>query len=280
VNTRTIAFLVAFLGTPVPRAIAQTSEPNSDAGPEQQLAAQSAPEAPASAPPSPVSDPNPPAPPASPQKVSAPSEPGASLASIKEPEADEHPRPKPQPSHSRAHYHDGFYARISVGAGHVSSTLESGAANFELSGPAVALDFMLGGTPVPGFVIGAAYLFTQAPSPEVSSGVNSATLDYAFNVGVLGVFTDVFPDPGEGLHLGGVAGLASASLTSESGELASTARGFGGGGFLGYDGWVGKQWALGVLGRFMAASVSSSTDGVEETLAPWSLALVVSALNH
>jgi hypothetical protein len=209
-----------------------------------------------------------------------PAAPAESLASIEEPNDDDRARPKSGPSRSRPRYHDGFYARLSAGAGYLSTSLEAPEGTYAISGAAAALDFMVGGTPVPGFAVGAAYLFTQAPSPEVSSGVGSATLDYAFNVGTLGVFADVFPDPGGGFHAGGVGGLAVASLSSESGELASAARGFGGGLLLGYDGWVGKQWAVGALARVLAASVSASSNGAEETLAPWSVAFVVSALNH
>jgi len=278
--TTVLVFSAAILGT----SLASAEEQEPQAAPPIPPAAQSDQQGTVEAQPVPAPEQaasaSPPTPDTPPRQGPGPSAPVESLASIEEPNEDDHARPKRGPSRSRPHYHDGFYARLSAGAGYLSTNLKAAEGTYAISGAAAALDFMVGGTPVPGFAVGAAYLFTQAPSPEVSSGVRSATLDYAFNVGTLGVFADVFPDPGGGFHAGGVGGVAIASLSSDSGELVSAARGVGGGVLLGYDGWVGKQWAVGALARVLAASVSASSNGAEETLAPWSVAFVVSALNH
>jgi hypothetical protein len=179
------------------------------------------------------------------------------------------------------HHHDGFYFRVSLGAGYLSTGLEGGGAgHLDMGGASVDIDLMLGATPIPGLVIGGAYFFDQAPSPTVSQGARSGTLDYSLNFGVIGAFVDAFPNPSGGLHLGGIFGLSAATLSSTGGGTAAAARGFGGGGFFGYDGWIGDQWALGGFARVMAGSVSDSAGGEEETLSPVTYAFTLSLLNH
>jgi hypothetical protein len=179
-----------------------------------------------------------------------------------------------------ARYHDGFYLRLSLGVGYFSTGLESQGLSFAISGASAGFDAMIGGTPAPGFVVGGAYFFERAPSPSASSGSNSGTLQYDLNFGTLGVFVDGFPDPHGGFHLGGTFGFSFATLSSSDGGADAKSTGYGGGAFLGYDGWVAEQWAVGCFTRVIAASLSDTTAGVHETLSPWSFQVMVSLLHH
>jgi hypothetical protein len=183
-----------------------------------------------------------------------------------------------------AYRHDGFYMRVSAGIGGVWTKLETSAvdvpSSFDINGPALGFDLMLGGSPVPGLVVGGGFLFDQSPSPQVTSGDLSGTLDANLNFMVLGPFFDVFFDPKAGFHVGASVGRAVTTLSSEDGSTQAQAAGVGLAAFLGYDGFVSRQWSIGIFLRGMTANTSSSSDEVKEKLETKSFGVLLSALNH
>jgi hypothetical protein len=165
-------------------------------------------------------------------------------------------------------FHDGFYLRLGLGGGSMGTSASfdpDDGSTFETSGGCLAFDIAVGGTPVPGFVIGGDYAFQEAFKPhfKVRTSSRSAEGDGNTNTvfGLLGVFTDWFPNPRGGFHLGGTLGFAVLSVADENGNLdnSRSENGFGGALRIGYDAWVSRDWSLGVLGQFVGGRVGSDT---------------------
>jgi hypothetical protein len=79
--------------------------------------------------------------------------------------------------------------------------------------------------------------------------------------------------PRRGLHILGTLGLARLTASFDNGTVSASdsGTGFTLGGGIGYDWWVGRDWSLGILGRFTFAATSRTFDGVsvsESTFLP------------
>ncbi|HEV8551311.1 MAG TPA: hypothetical protein VGQ57_19820, partial [Polyangiaceae bacterium] len=97
-----------------------------------------------------------------------------------------------------------------------------------------------------------------------------------------GGFVDGFPMPNEGLHLGGLLGLAGASAK----QSGSKYTGFGPGmaAWLGYDGWVADEWSMGGLlklsgGLTWGKSHDPGAD-IAQSAATYEVTLLFSVLYH
>jgi len=187
------------------------------------------------------------------------------------------------------YFHDRFYLRLSLGGGTLgtSGNLDpDNGTTFDTRGGCVAFDLAIGGTPVPGFVIGGDYAFQEAFRPHIKlrSGSISAEQDADVNTvfGVLGPFVDWFPDPSGGFHFGGTLGLAVLSSADDNGNVSNSVSesGFGYAFRLGYDAWVSRQWALGVLGQFVGGSVSTDSRSPRERDSVASFSVLFTALYH
>jgi hypothetical protein len=197
-----------------------------------------------------------------------------------DPNADEeNPAAKGPPPVGR--YHDGLYARFSLGGGYFSSGLQTTGFSADISGGSLGIDGMIGGCLIPGFAIGVAGVIDRVFSPSVTSGSASGTLDYDVVFGTFAGFIDAFPNPRGGFHAGGLLGFSYAYLSSTQGE-STTATGFSGGGFVGYDAWMGKGLALGLLARLTAASLSDSesSGSPASTLSPVSFVVAATVLKN
>ena len=160
------------------------------------------------------------------------------------------------------HMHDGFYARVGPGIGWVGSdwsmtspTLASG--DTQAGGTSLALDLMVGGSPSRGVAVGGALLSHLMLATDVSSGdedLGSGDL----NLLLVGPFIDGFPSPTQGWHFGGTVGLARAHLKVQSQTV--TGWGLGGAAWAGYDAWVGDEWSVGGMGRFMLTRTGGESD--------------------
>jgi hypothetical protein len=256
----------------------KTEEPAASAAPDPDSASATAPPAvesaavpaaPAISPPKPAN--------ASPAKSPPPSEKELEASRIRDwdPNADESTPGAKEPPKGR--YHDGLYARFSIGGGYFSSSVQASGLSLDVAGGSLAIDGMIGGSPIPGLAVGAAGFLERAFSPTVTSGEASGTLDYDVVFGTLGAFVDAFPNPSGGFHVGGVVGYSYAYLSSDHGQ-STTATGFGGGGFVGYDAWVAPELSLGLVARLTAASLTDSEGVPESTLSPVSFVVAGSML--
>jgi hypothetical protein len=201
--------------------------------------------------------------------------------------------------------HDGLYFRFAGGMGSAHDSMHSSGPlptpfqfPFELtplegSGSAFSgvTELAFGLTPGPGVVLGVgAY---TATIPRLKADVTDTnTGSYRFRLSqlaVIGPFMDWYVSPEGGLHFQGSPGVATyvagAGDAQRQGPLAQahTAVGFGFMLGVGYEWWIGDQWSLGLLGRFMYGATSGSDasgNGLEWSHKTYVPALLISTTYH
>jgi hypothetical protein len=169
------------------------------------------------------------------------------------------PLPLPPPPRTR-HYHEGFYLRMTLGAGYLwaRSSVDSSAGNVDanIRGAGMMFDLGIGGSPQPGLVVGGNLMVQESFDPRVrvrppdGFPAEEFARDGGLGFVMLGPMIDVFPDPDGGFHVGGTLGAAVLDLDAEN---ASAAGGLGMGAWAGYTFWVSAQWSLGLTYRFNMA---------------------------
>jgi hypothetical protein len=239
---------------------------------------------------------------AAPPPIDAPEvgEPPATEAAPVAAPAEAQPAPPPQiyiqqpmpppPEPRRRMYHDGFYLRMTVGGGllstrsSVSDTVDTSDARLSVDGAGYLFDFGIGGSPAPGLVVGGAILVQDAWSPRVRyrgptgfalerTGPVSESLWFA----LVGPMVDAFPDPDGGLHVGGTLGIAVLGLEDDAGN-AST--GLGAAAWVGYLWWVSSEWSIGATLRMAFAGTGRELPDGDATDITRSLGLGFTALYH
>ncbi|HOU92752.1 MAG TPA: hypothetical protein PLU22_16980 [Polyangiaceae bacterium] len=174
------------------------------------------------------------------------------------------PAPAPLPQETRR-IHQGFYARMSLGTGPMTTLFSEGLlAQSRVTGASSGLDVLLGGTPFPGFVVGGG-LFCNALESEDVRGVDAIRgreYDPAIGLCSIGPIVDFFPDAKRGLHVGGMVGVAALGIDAPgfADEDAPTAGGGAIGLWVGHDWWVSREWSLGVAFRYLGVAVESADD--------------------
>jgi hypothetical protein len=168
----------------------------------------------------------------------------------------------PSPARAEGEVHDGFQFRGAVGFGYLSDT---GSNQASLHGWAPALEVYLGGTPVRGLAIGGFLNGASAIGPSATfngTTVNFGTTD--LTLVTLGPYIDYYPNPRKGFHILGTLGFARLTASYNDGGFAASdsATGFTVGGGIGYDWWVGRDWSIGILGRFTFADTSRNVGPV------------------
>ena len=196
------------------------------------------------------------------------------------------------------HEHDGFYLRLGLGAASLRmsrQTQTSGSpdalayegGSSSISGSVGMFEVSVGGSPLAGLAVGATVLDHSLPDAtlELADGGGVAldsTLDFSF----VGLTVDAFPWVEGGLHVGGGAGVASASAETPTDPRLES---LGGNGLAatfsaGYDQWIADQWSLGGVLRFTVASLEGRERGSgvtgSETDSVTVLGLMFTALHH
>jgi hypothetical protein len=151
-----------------------------------------------------------------------------------------------------------------TGVGYLSDSYKTSAGimNTEgtIKGVAGGFEFAVGGTPVPGLVLGGMLTFATVPSPTVESGgVSVTSSDVSLSMVAIGPLITYYVDPTGGFHLRAMIGYGELSASDSSGNTSSNnPTGFVANFGLGYEWWVADQWSLGVLGSFAYASTKYS----------------------
>jgi hypothetical protein len=187
--------------------------------------------------------------------------------------------------------HDGFYLRLGIGAGYVSSNVsyeESAIPDRTLHGGAFAFDVMIGGSPARGLALGGGLWLMSAPEPKVDAPTSEEYEDLGFDL--VGFFVDGFPDPTAGFHVGGAVGIAALNATfaddaydvepDRIGDEQGGTLGVGAAAWIGYDAWIAPEWSLGGMVRFSGAITSSNRDELEQRAGSRGLAILFTALHH
>jgi hypothetical protein len=195
--------------------------------------------------------------------------------------------------------HDGFYLRLNVGGGYLSSDVKYNSPDVpdrKIEGGGVVLDVMLGGSPARGLAVGGGLWLQTSSDPKTRSNSPAAESYDSLDFIMVGPFIDGFPDPQGGIHVGGALGFAllDASFSRDSSsQLESTSArpsrlgddngqttGAGGSVWIGYDGWISSEWSLGGMLRATAAGTSSTNSGLEQRAGVGAVSLLFSALYH
>jgi hypothetical protein len=176
---------------------------------------------------------------------------------------------------------------MGIGVGFLKSTttVDGQDGEVEITGTGPALEFALGGTPTPGFVIGGALSGVSVSEPDMKVGGYSGTAeDSTFTQSNIGLFFDVYPSPEQGFHIQGLLGFGVASMTSDNSDSDEDDDATGGvlelG--IGYEGWVGEQWGIGVLGRVTVAKLhpTEGDDADEVDISIFTPAILFTATYH
>jgi hypothetical protein len=190
------------------------------------------------------------------------------------------PASSPAPASSSAvHVHDGFYLRLGIGLGGASFAGEISSpdpivdgAGFESRAVAVPIEVAIGGTPVPGLVVGLGSYASVWPSPRDKFKNYGQVLNAdggSFTVASSGPFADWYFRPEQGLHAQAAITFATATM-AKSVDTYLPWRDFSGSGWalmtgFGWESWIGDQWSAGILGRVQYGQVLlKSSDGVEK----------------
>jgi hypothetical protein len=157
---------------------------------------------------------------------------------------------------------------MSLGAGGLASDLDYDAPGLNTTrvrGGSVALDLLIGGSPIPGLAIGGGFNINGAGNAEVTTDTNvggvaetdTSRQDAGFSV--FGVFFDAFPSPEGGFHVGGMIGVSSFELNDNDDTVDEKrdSSGWGAAGWVGFGGFVSSEWSLGGLLR-LSGGVSTS----------------------
>lgn len=174
---------------------------------------------------------------------------------------------------AEANTHDGFYLQIQVGPGYYSMSAEQAGIEASYSGVTLASALQLGGSLAPGIVLGGTLVTDYAPSPsyEVNGNEPAGTPDFTQYVFAIGPFVDFYPNPNGGLHFQGMLGFGGVetSVDGNAGGNDPTGPVLAVG--AGYEWWVGREWSIGAMGRFMYGAFSYEDVGFG-TIAPALLA--------
>jgi len=172
----------------------------------------------------------------------------------------------PPPPRYGDHLHNGLYLRGAVGFGFVNGTVRLGGDSADVSGPGAAFELAIGGTPVPGLVIGFGMYFNVTPEPMLTGTLGTDQFE-GLKAGVLfsfvgGPLIDFYPRPEKGFHI--QAAIGGGAVTWAKGHtpvvwVPGVNYSGGGAGFMlgvGYEKWTGREWGLGGLFRINWQSAS------------------------
>jgi len=174
--------------------------------------------------------------------------------------------------------HDGFFLRLSAGAGSASANLEDGSlgfpADFKLSGVAGDADIAIGGRIGDNLLLHGT-LFSWAvvdPDAEVSALGQSSTdqVNGSVTMSAIGGGLTYYVMPSN-LYFTGSLGMSSLDLTDNGNHLSSES-GFAFTLGVGKEWWVGESWGLGVAGGFtyFTAKEKDILTGVLDSNESWS----------
>lgn len=171
-----------------------------------------------------------------------------------------------------ARTHDGFYLRMGGGYGYMTTSVDP--INSTIKGTGSAWLLTIGGTIIPGLVIGGT-MFTHLQSkPTVEVGGQSGTVDKTLFLLGFGPTVDFYPDPKQGLHFGG--GLSYSTFNA----VNYTSTGYGANVFGGYDLFFSDSWSIGPMLQLAYSNTSKDLGGVTEKDSAISISGLLTVVDH
>jgi hypothetical protein len=172
--------------------------------------------------------------------------------------------------------HDGFHLNLNAGLGYLSTSASQGGASGSFSGLSFPTGILIGGSVIPGLVIGGNIFWHTTPSPGGGGVYENANADLSMYLIGIGPYVDFYPNPAEGLHFQGMVGWGGLETSVNGNVGGSDPTGLIMQIGAGYDFWVGDEWSIGPMARFAYAPFSMA-DVTFSTIAP---SLVASFTYH
>jgi hypothetical protein len=176
-------------------------------------------------------------------------------------------------AHALEETHDGFYLQMAIGPGYLSASAEQGPMEVSFGGATVSSHLMIGGSLMPGLVLGGGFIndYAFSPSYKLNDQEPVGLDDVSLYLISIGAFVDFYPNPTKGLHFQGFAGWGGLESSSNGNSGGSDPTGLVVTVGAGYEWWVAKEWGVGILGRFGYAPLSLN-DVSYSTISPALLA--------
>lgn len=180
----------------------------------------------------------------------------------------------PTRSEGGARTHDGFYMRLGAGYGYMTDTNTVGSLEGKIKGAGSAWLLTLGGTPIPGLVIGGTLFTHIQPKPTVEAGGQSKSIDETLFLLGIGPTVDFYPDPKAGLHFGG------GFLYSTFNAINYTSTGYGVHVEGGYDFFFSDSWSIGPLLQLAYSNTSKDQGGITSKDSATSISAMITIVDH
>lgn len=177
------------------------------------------------------------------------------------------------------HGHDGFYLRLTAGAGYLSASETYGVVTDNYSGLGGAFTAAFGGTVAPNLIIYGELLVTEVSNAEysvnnVSAGYSQTDLtQFGIGPGIAYYFEPV------NLYLSGTLAFTKMSFSDTYSGVAQgdTNLGIGASFMLGKEWWVSPDWGIGLAGQLYLASMGDTVNGYNTRMQSSMFALLFSA---
>jgi hypothetical protein len=170
--------------------------------------------------------------------------------------------------------HDGFFLRLSAGAGSAHTELDIPGAKTKLDGDTGDLNLAIGGVVAENLALHGTVFGWLASDPDIEvEGFGSGTATGDLDLSGVGVGLTYYFMP-VNIYLSGSAGVGKLSIDSPSGD-ADSDRGLVGELTVGKEWWLGGSWGLGLSGAFGFHSIPDGE--IDENWTGNSFALRLSA---
>ena len=175
------------------------------------------------------------------------------------------------------HEHDGFYMRLLMGGGYLSTKEKFGGNTYTLSGGAVAFSAAFGGAVAPNLIIYGELGGMSVNEPSVSGNGSSGTAKgLTLNMISFGPGLAYYVQP-MNLYVSGTFNFTKFSMSdnNNSNNTADSDTGFGFSATLGKEWWVSTDWGLGAAAQFNMGTAKA--DSGDTTLTGIGFAVMFSA---
>lgn len=156
-----------------------------------------------------------------------------------------------------AYRHEGGFFRLGVGIGRLRDdiSLKDERGKASISGGAFAGELYVGGTPWEGVVVGYGSMGAVVYSPDARGPTSDwdPSDNSPLNLSLQGAFLDYYLDVTEGWHGMLLLGYALAYSSSQVIRNDTVPSGPGIAFGAGHEWWIGEEWSLGVMARFIYA---------------------------
>ncbi|MDX2051505.1 MAG: hypothetical protein SFV15_03880 [Polyangiaceae bacterium] len=181
----------------------------------------------------------------------------------------------------------GFFLRLSLGPtygsanDHVSVVGTERSLDLKITGTGAKFGVHLGGTPLPGLVMGGALVGNTLVDPDVEfEGQSMQATNTVLDLTSLDAFVIYYPRPGGPFHLQGSVGFGTATAEVDGTRNDASADGVVLGAGLGGDWPISTFWRAGVFGGARYAQLSNNESGVDERLTIWYPSVEVTFTYH